>query len=599
MQIINHKNSTLSICQRFFIEKSLELLYLGSMDSYRVKLNNPKTILKELKYCLQEYETGRIRHFHTLKTKEKDKKATVDEAIILLCSDKPNYLFFKSISQKYLELLLKTIDEFNYKKVISSIDILLCENQQYLKAVADGLESLLTADASIFAALEEVDHTLNILFSELINKGFSKGFLYRLVYGIFVNSLGTNNIFIDHFQNFKTRILDNDVEHTVIFRIDTTQKVYDSISTISEPKLSLSDNIDDIQLSEILRKKELASFNAPGNARKFIHCKVKATDYLAALKRARSVLSEYLDVINLGLSDESLQIHHRAIVIDSRSPYSGNFQPNVHILDGKYRVTKDHYLEFTKKLPVILNDHFIINETKEKIKSAIRYLRLGNQSSEVEHKFINYWIGLEYLFSNYESQHTINRIKEHFINAHCLAYVKRNAHNLKNDFTQLSTKDKTLVPAYNASDDGFLKEDSFYNEVFTNLLSKFPLLAYRGMKLKQWFFKNGKTGNAKDYIKAHKEHLEIHFTRIYRLRNEIIHDAATNTNNEQITSNLRYYLTFILNELIDFLSKPTTDRKSIEEYFILNEIKLGNIEQNGYLLEDLLNVDCSLGFISS
>ncbi|UPK71929.1 hypothetical protein [Chitinophaga filiformis] len=55
----------------------------------------------------------------------------------------------------------------------------------------------------------------------------------------------------------------------------------------------------------------------------------------------------------------------------------------------------------------------------------------------------------------------------------------------------------------------------------------------------------------------------------------------------------------MLNELIDFLSKPTTDRKSIEEYFILNEIRLGNIEQNGYLLEDLLNVDCSLGFISS
>ena len=229
------------------------------------------------------------------------------------------------------------------------------------------------------------------------------------------------------------------------------------------------------------------------------------------------------------------------------------------------------------------------------MESAIRYLRLGNQSIEVEHKFINYWIGLEYLFSNYESQHTINRIKEHFINAHCLAYVKRNVHHLKKNFARL---DNTLVPAYHSPDDSFLKEESFYNE-FSKLLPKFPLLAYRGMKLKQWFFKNGKAGNAKDYIKAHKEHLEIHFTRIYRLRNEIIHDAATNTNNEQITSNLRYYLTFILNELIDCLSKPTTERKSIEDYFILNEIRLGNIEQNGYLLEDLLNVDCSLEFISS
>ncbi|WP_106602669.1 hypothetical protein [Chitinophaga ginsengisoli] len=571
------------------------------MDSYRVKLNNPKTILKELKYCLQEFETGRIKHFHTLKAKEKDKKGAIDEAINLLSGDKPNYLFFKSISQKYLEQSLRTIDEFNYRKVIFSIEILLSENDQYLETVIAELDLLVTANNSTIISLEKLDYTLNILFSELISNGFSKGFLFKLVYGTFVMSLGEGSNFNDHFQNFKTRISDSNVEHTVIFRVDTTHKVYDAISTISisNPKLSLSDNINNIRLKGMRQREELPSFNAPGNARKFIHCQVTATDYLSALKRARSVLSEYLDVINLGLSDESLQIYHRALVIDSRSPQNGNFQHNVHILDGKYRVTKDHYLEFTKKLPAILNDHLIINETKEKIKSAIRYLRLGNQSTEVEHKFINYWIGLEYLFSNYESQHTINRIKEHFINAHCLAYVKRNVHNLKNDIIQLSTTDQTLVPTYNVFDDSFLKEESFYKEVFTNLLSKFPLLAYRGMKLKQWFFKNGKTGNAKDYIKAHKEHLEIHFTRIYRLRNEIIHDAATNTNNEQITSNLRYYLTFILNELIDFLSKPTTDRKSIEEYFILNEIKLGNIEQNGYLLADLLNVDCSLGFISS
>ncbi|SDG08944.1 hypothetical protein [Chitinophaga filiformis] len=597
MQKINHKNSTLSICQRFFIEKSIELLFLGSMDSYRVKLNNPKTILKELKYCLQEYETGRIKHFHTLKAKEKDKKAAVDEAISLLSSDNPNYLVFKSISQKYLEQSLRTIDEFNYRKVISSIEILLSENEQYLRTVINELDSLLAINNSSIATLEKLDHTLNILFSELINNGFSKGFLYKLVYGTFVKSLGPESVFNDHFQSFKTRISDSEVEHTVIFRVDTTYKVYDAISTISisDPKLSLSDNINNIQLDGMSKKEELASFNATGNTRKFIHCKVKTTDYLAALKTARSVLSEYLDVINLGLSDEFLEIHNRVLVIDSRSPQSGDFQHHVNILDGKYRVTKDRYWEFTTKLPAILNDPLIANETKQKIKSAIRYLRLGNQSIEVEHKFINYWIGLEYLFSNYESQHTINRIKEHFINAHCLAYVKRNVHHLKKNFARL---DNTLVPAYHSPDDSFLKEESFYNE-FSKLLPKFPLLAYRGMKLKQWFFKKGKTGNAKDYIRAHKEHLEIHFTRIYRLRNEIIHDAATNTNNEQITSNLRYYLTFILNELIDCLSKPTTERKSIEDYFILNEIRLGNIEQNGYLLEDLLNVDCSLEFISS
>ncbi len=118
------------------------------------------------------------------------------------------------------------------------------------------------------------------------------------------------------------------------------------------------------------------------------------------------------------------------------------------------------------------------------------------------------------------------------------------------------------------------------------------------MKLKQWFFQPGKQPNAADYLKKHRANLEVHFTRIYRLRNEIIHDAATNTNNEHIASNLRYYLTFILNELIDFFSRSAVNEASIEDYFIQNEIEIGNIEFNGFLLTELLDVDCSIDFIS-
>lgn len=115
-------------------------------------------------------------------------------------------------------------------------------------------------------------------------------------------------------------------------------------------------------------------------------------------------------------------------------------------------------------------------------------------------------------------------------------------------------------------------------------------------------FKNtsaNKPPNAKNYLNRHKENLEIHFTRIYRLRNEIIHDAALNTNNQLIVSNLRYYLTFILNEVIDHLSKATTNGStSIEDYFIGNELKLGNIEHKGFTLIDFLDVECAIDFIS-
>lgn len=593
MQLISHKNTGLPISQRLFIEKCLELLYIGSIDSYRVKLNNPKIIFEELKYCLKEFQIGRIKHFQTIKSKEKN--AIINEALTLI-NTSPNYLKFYSISYEYITLLLKNVDEHNYKKLISAIEVLNYENSDYLSEVLDGIEKLIRANKSGLEDLENIDTTLNILFSELINRGYSKGFLYKLIYGIFVNSMLPGEDFYIHFNNFRTRILMPHSPYEVIFRIDTSQKVYDAISTISNPALILSDEINSI-IFHGYSAKELSNFNVTSNARKFISCKIDATDYLSALKKARSILSEYLDVINLGLADESILLHNRAIVIDLRSPENGKFQNNINILDGKYRVEKDHYLEFTKKLPNILNNSNIQVDTKEKIKSAIRYLRLGNQSTEVEHKFINYWIGLEYLFSNYESQNTINRIKEHFINAHSLAYVKRNLYSFKKDFDQTSVDYKKLIDSYTDIDYSCLKSEIFYKDVGSNLLDKHSLLAYRALKLHKWFFLKGKP-NASDYLKRHKVNLEIHFTRIYRLRNEIIHDAATNTNNDHIASNLRYYLTFILNETIDFFSKNADKPISIEDYFTLNEIKLGNIEQAGYQLDDLLDIDCSIDFIS-
>lgn len=599
MQILDHKNTTLTVCQRFFIEKSVELLYMGSIDSYRIKLHNPITILQELKYCLTEFDKGRIKHFHTIKGSHKSGKVIVDEVISLLSQD-PSYIRYSSISKEYLTVLLNDLNEQNYKRLIPSIKMLLIDNENYIDDVFEGIETLINLNDCTFDSLRKIDISLNILFSSLIKKGFSKGFLYKLLYGVFVHSLTNCKNFENHFQNLRIRLTTESCLHKVIFRIDTTPKVYDAISQTQVAGIILTDNINSINLEGARSITELAGFNATLDIRKFIECEVEAFDYLSALKKARKQLSEYLDVINLGLSGEFLNIHNRVLVIDLRSPERGAFQNNTNILDGKYKAEQSHYRTFTNKIPSILNSNSIIDETKEKIKSAVRYLRLGNESTEIEHKFINYWIGLEYLFSNYESNNTIERLKKHFINAHTIAYTKRNIYSFKKNFSQLSDLDKAKATTYTNIDDEFLKDKQFYEEVSTELLDDYPLLSYRAMKLKDWFFKsNSKPANATDYLNRHKENLEIHFTRIYRLRNEIIHDAAMNTNNQLIVSNLRYYLTFILNEMIDYLSNADMNGcSSIEDYFISNELKLGNIQHQGYRLIDLLDVDCVIDFIT-
>lgn len=593
MQIISHKKNDLKVCEKFFIEKSIELLYYGTIDSYRVKLNNSKTILEELKYCIDEFDIGRIRHFNTIKGKEKDKKALVDEVIKFVNEDE-NYLDFISVSKDYLLTILKELNEHNYKKVSATLHILLKENEDYLSRIIEALKILIDTDLTDFDHLSKIDKVLNLLFSELVSKGFSKGFLYKFFYGVFVNNLLPTKEFNFQFRSFEQRILNVESEHTIIYRLDTSLKVYEAVSSIHYSSIDLVDNIDDIHLNE---ESELINFRVIKHNRKFVKCKVNALDYLSALKKSNNLLSEYLDLLNLGLSDEFLYIHNRVLVIDEKKPNKGAFQNNVNILDGKYAVEKARYVHFISKLPRILENSDIINESKEKIKSAIRYLRLGNQSTEVEHKFINYWIGLEYLFSNYESQSTINRLKEHFINSHSLAYVKRNLLSFKRNIKNIDPASLLLITEYSAEDNEDIKKESFFKQVCDNLLSEYPLLAYRSYVLKNLFFTNGKN-SAYNYITNHKENLEIHFIRIYRLRNEIIHDAATNTNNELIASNLRYYLTFILNEIIDYLYNEVGEKSSIEKYFIKNEIKIGNLNHEKFPLDKMIDSDCSIDFIS-
>src|SRR5690606_22656548 len=128
------------------------------------------------------------------------------------------------------------------------IDILLADNSDYLQNIITTIEGYINANDTSVEGLYKLDRSLNFLFSELIHKGFSKGFLYKLFYAVFVNTLTNAKTFEEHFTGFKDRILGEKTNYKVVFRIDTTQKVYDAISEITSiTNFALQDNIDDIR----------------------------------------------------------------------------------------------------------------------------------------------------------------------------------------------------------------------------------------------------------------------------------------------------------------------------------------------------------------
>lgn len=590
MKILKHKNENLTFNQKFFIEKSIELLHVDTIDTYSVRLNNSYTILKELKDCLFDYIIGKIKHFNTIKGKERDSPSIRKECINLIDSDN-SFLKYKSISKEFLKSIVEQLDERNYLKTIKTLEIVLNENENYLDNLLSRIIELIHQNSFELENLIELDYGLSFLYSQLIFEGYSKEYLFQTVNRIFNYNYGENNNFNENWGIFKNHINNSDIEYKLIFRIDTSTKVHEAISEITPNDLMITNQIEDLKIKQ---QKEYNNFKAEASNRKFLQFTIQARDHFSVIKKGRQILAEYLDIINLGFPNEFLHIYKRVVVININNASGARLQNITFYQDGFYKKSKEYYLELSNRVPHILESQNIKTESKDKIKSAIRYLRLGNESIEFEHKFINYWIGIEYLFSSYDSNDTINRIKEHFINAHSRAYIKRNITYILTLIKQIDTEDLNSLENNNVSLTDFINV-AFFDEFTKKLKEKYPLIGYRIERLKDNIIHQGKM-NTKKYITKHRENLEIHFTRIYRIRNEIIHDALFNTNNSTISSNLRYYLTFILNELIEGFNKNSSF-ETIEDIFMSYEIEIENIKHKGYKLNDYLNVNCSLNYI--
>ena len=99
-------------------------------------------------------------------------------------------------------------------------------------------------------------------------------------------------------------------------------------------------------------------------------------------------------------------------------------------------------------------------------------------------------------------------------------------------------------------------------------------------------------------LEKHQKNLEWNFTRIYRIRNEIVHNAAMKDSITTILSHLRYYLTFAIVAIIDFLANHPIDANSdgaitIDDFFVLQDLKLSSLEaeKNSNLLQKLIQME--------
>lgn len=558
--------------EKLFVSRSSELLYKNSLDTHRLKLHNTKSIIEELISVCQSANIG-------LLTNNEYASSTASELLSMLDEESEN-IIFNRINRDYFKEILKQTKKENYNRIIQASKIILEDNRDYLDNLFDKIHTIvssnyITDDKIISKNSKNLSILTNYLFIELVNKGFSKQYLYYVFQVIFIYKDYENFCFCERFSKWKELCYREKEKFTVIYSIISTDFQILELKKINNSYIQINSKWRKA-ISKITSER-VNVFLEENKMNKLVGIEVNALDYYKALEISRELLSRDLDLYHLGLNSHYFEIDKQAAVIGDNEPEKSSTIPSNFQIDGHLNSSIKVYDKLLKKIHKI-KDNNIDGESLDKLYSAIRYLRTGSQSPELETKLLNYWIGLEYIFtSSMSEEKTIDRIKKYYPICHALVYVKRNLIDfhrsiVRNDLSHLFSD-------FN-HDLKYLTQFNNYKLIVEN--SDNELMKFRALFFQNWI---DSPGNITQSLNRHKSNLNWNIIRLYRIRNEIVHNAAIKNGIYSNISHMKYYLTFILNSILDFMSKDAIDldndgKITIEDYFIAQDIMYGSLKNN-------------------
>lgn len=541
---------TYNISQRFFIQKLLDLFYENALDSYRVRYNNTNTCLREVYRLLKDWRNNRIKRFETVSSAIKElvnllKKDTTLEFDVIKKGDFISQLGLLE-NQKDGEVNNELINDVEY-----CLHYIISSNENYINNIFKKIESLLTVnDKNLRVCIPHfvlLSQEIETFATELINIGYSKTFLYRLTSRTFTaHSQGRS--FNERWEFFKKVVEEKEyMDYVVVFKFN----IHNSDEYITHFEKTVPVDV----LPGVNPRAAVVSFIKESDEIVFKSYAVKALDFYQGIRIANEQLAYFLDMLHFSYNDIMLTLNLDVLVIDQNKKEKANIQKINYLIDGGYLNQSVDYTTLNSTISQIFEKEFISDNVKDKIKSAIRYLRMGNEAIELEQKYICYWIALEHIFSVHSKKSsTFQRMSANLTNMQIIYYLKRNLQYLHNDVKKSIsgfTSDRNLRGQIDNDDLEYISNSSSIDKLVSYFIEKHPLLGYKINRVKAVL--NNKE-SLKSFIIHHEDNVQRHLIRLYRVRNELMHDAAIIQNIENLTGNLKYYLIFTLNLLLQHFS---------------------------------------------
>ncbi|SKC10611.1 hypothetical protein SAMN05660841_04266 [Sphingobacterium nematocida] len=572
--------------QMFFLQKSLELLHRDTIDTYRLRINNPRTLLRELSQVLVLIKQGSIKELYAAEL--------INEALVLFKEEEE--LNFISISKKYLLSLIGS-NKWDKDKLYYVANVLVNENTGYADELFQNISREIARVEAlpnfVYQEYDKLNRLIGYFYIELKSMGYSKEYLHRFLRSIFSPRVAH--------QNFGQPF---DIVRTLIAREKEEFSVYAALKlpmSLAPEDISSEDfefiSYTDIDAIADATNRQFKTFVRQNSEYSFFKITIQCTDYLSAGYVARGILQTKLDLLFMGLSSDEITVNKKCFVVGTTFPQRGNNQYFNYQLDGRFISNITTYNAFLEKLND-MNSRPVDNVSLSKLQAGLRYLRLGSYSDELEGKLLNYWIAIEYLFSANTGGDKVARLVEYYTKIHSLSYAVKIFQYIHKSVQSLELD--TVLTHYNQNDLDYLINPLSIIELSSEVV-RFPLFVYRLQTLNARFQDHNRI---KSELERHGNNLRRNLLRIYRVRNEIVHNAAKDTNIIEITSHIRYYLTFIINGFLDFIINHPLDadqdgKLSIDDYFMISGIRLDSlINSNSATISDLLDFQNPLEYLS-
>lgn len=563
--------------KKFVEERILELLHKETLDTYRVRNNNAFTSLIETRDIIQRCSEMKVKTFETVKYLANETVDSLRADTCLTYSGFDKGLLISEIE----EFLKKNADKLPAKvpivgRVLFCIDKCIEENKDvYLSRLLSMLDSMLTdcsswSEEEMTELLGALDEVLSSLCVQLIYEGYSKQYLYvELKYRAGFS-------FDDFYKAIKGLAKKKKKQFEVIWKLYIKDNPNPGLEAMGFHKKANTEHLDESAL--IKYKKKLS----PGKYTYFYQNAVSALDKYAATRISREKLMECFDGLHLGVYSRSLSFPDTVIILEKRSNGWNPFTcvADYH-LDGSF--VEDYALsaKLITTLDRIYRSSSIDKPAKDRIRSAIRHLNYGDLDSEIEQRFINYWIALEFVFASpHTNENTFTRLKDYLVDILSVSYVHRNVDYLKSKLV----------------DEGFIgaEDDPWESKEALDLIADkkgLPLIwRYKLKKMKSRLFIH--TDKLKKYYNNHITNLERHIVRIYNLRNVLVHEGAIVQDVGNLASNLRYYLVFMLDQMIAYFASHTDEKGKVYQIddFFNEYISYRKIIESDFKLKTLLSI---------